>query len=295
MTNRWWEITVKTKTELEETVFWRLQEFGCQGTATVAQTESLIIKGYVPAMKVDSLDLAALSFWLRQDFMLAGAMTPAMNWELIDEEDWLSDWKENWKPVEVGDRLLIYPAWLELQETSDKLILQLDPGTVFGDGEHPTTQLCLESLEMRLEDEEEEEFVIADIGCGTGILSIAAMLLGAKEVYAVDIEPLAVKATQENSLLNKIKHIHVVQGSVKKIREMTDKKIDGIVCNILSEVIEDLIPQMTELIHPKSWGILSGVLVEQSSSVLKILEQNDWVIAALWKREDWCCINIRRQ
>jgi ribosomal protein L11 methyltransferase len=295
MANRWWEISVKTTLELEEIVFWRLEEFGCQGTATFSEEENLIIKGYIPAMNVDALDLASLSFWFRQDFILAGEFSENMTWQLIEEEDWSSNWKEYWQPLEIGDRLLIYPAWLEVPEKLDKTILRLDPGAAFGTGVHETTQLCLESLEMRLEDEEEEEYIIADIGCGSGILSIAAILLRAKEVYAVDTDPLAVKATKENSLLNKINHVHVAEGSIYKLRKMTDKKMDGIVCNILAEVIEDLIPQMTDIVHAKTWGILSGILLEQSSSVARVLEKNDWVVATLWKREEWCCMNIRRQ
>lgn len=293
MANRWWEITVKTNPELEEIVFWRLQEFGCQGTASVNTLESLMITGYVPAITVDIIDLAALSLWLHQDFVLAGKDNPKVNWQLIDEEDWASSWKEHWQPLEIGDRLLIYPAWLDLPEQSERMILRLDPGAAFGTGVHPTTQLCLESLEMRLDDED-NELIIGDIGCGSGILSIASILFGAKEVYAVDTDPLAVKATQENSFLNTIKHLNVAKGSMETLRKMTDSKFDGIVCNILANVIQEMIPEITEIIKPKGWVILSGILIEQSMDVVRVLEKYGWLIAALWKREGWCCINARR-
>jgi ribosomal protein L11 methyltransferase len=292
MANRWWEIKVKTIPELEESIFWRLQEFGCQGTATLSQPESLLVKAYLAAMMADMLDLAALSLWLRQDAILAGQSLPLVSWQLIDEEDWASSWKQYWQPLEVGDRLLIYPAWLEPPQKTERIILRLDPGAAFGTGVHATTQLCLESLEMRFEDQE-KDLVIADIGCGSGILSIAAILLGAKEVYAVDVDPLAVRATQENSYLNKIKNINLFPGSISKLQEMTDLKFDGILCNILPEVIKEIVPQMTELIKPNGWAVLSGILLDQSLEIADLLEQYGWVVAALWKRGEWCCLNVR--
>lgn len=293
MTNRWWEIKIKTNSELEEIASLRLQQFGCQGTATFTEPENLLITGYVPAITVDVIDLAALSLWLRQDFILVGEKEPNISWQLIDEEDWASSWKEHWEPLEVGDRLLIYPAWFDVPEQSERMILRLDPGSAFGTGVHPTTQLCLEALEMRLEDEE-NQLIIADIGCGSGILSIASILLGVKEVYAIDVDPLAVKATQENSFLNNIENINVEKGSIDKLKQMTDLKFDGIVCNILAEVIKEMIPEMTEIIKPNGWAIFSGILLEQSMDVANLLEKYNWKIAALWKRDSWCCINVRR-
>jgi ribosomal protein L11 methyltransferase len=252
----------------------------------------LLVKAYLAAMMADMLDLAALSLWLRQDAILAGQSLPLVSWQLIDEEDWASSWKQYWQPLEVGDRLLIYPAWLEPPQKTERIILRLDPGAAFGTGVHATTQLCLESLEMRFEDQE-KDLVIADIGCGSGILSIAAILLGAKEVYAVDVDPLAVRATQENSYLNKIKNINLFPGSISKLQEMTDLKFDGILCNILPEVIKEIVPQMTELIKPNGWAVLSGILLDQSLEIADLLEQYGWVVAALWKRGEWCCLNVR--
>ncbi len=294
MANRWWEIKIKTASESEESIFWRLQEFGCQGTATVSQPESLIVKAYLPAMMADVLDLAALSLWLQQDVILAGQSLPVVSWHLIDEEDWSNSWKQYWQPMEIGDRLLIYPAWLELPQESERIILRIDPGAAFGTGVHATTQLCLESLEMRFE-EEEKDLVIADIGCGSGILSMAALLLGAKQVYAVDIDPIAVKVTKENSYLNGIDNLTVSQGSISKLIEMKEIRFDGLLCNILADAIEEMIPSMTELVKPDGWAILSGILLDQSLEIANLLEEHGWVVAALWKRDDWCCLNIRRE
>jgi ribosomal protein L11 methyltransferase len=294
MSNRWWEIIVFCEPVLEESIFWRLEKFGCSGTATQVKEDGALIKAYIPETAVQLLDLAALSLWLNQDAMLMEIPLPKVQWHLIDEEDWASSWKQYWQPTEIGDRFLIYPAWLEPPETSDRLILRLDPGTAFGTGTHPTTQLCLESLEMRLSENAESQ-IIADIGCGSGILAIGAILLGAKQVYGVDIDPLAVKASRQNCQLNQIERQSLIinRGSVEQLIGVNDG-FDGIVCNILADVIIELFPSLEAIAKPKSWAILSGIMLEQAQAIADVVEENGWTVAALWKRQDWCCFNIRR-
>lgn len=296
MANSWWEIQVLSDPALEDLLFWRLDKFGCRGMSVEVKGHSQLVRAHLPQMQAQLLDLAALSLWLRQDALIAGLPVPAMQWYLIDEEDWASSWKQYWQPQEIGDRFLIYPAWLPPLDSSERLLLRLDPGAAFGTGTHQTTQLCLEALEMRLGNEDSNA-VVADIGCGSGILSIGAVLLGAKQVYAVDVDPLAVQAGRSNRDLNKIsaQRLVVEQGSVEQVQQLTrGKPVDGILCNILAEVIIDLIPAMSAIASPTSWAIISGVLLDQVKPIADALEQHDWVVATLWKRQDWCCFNIRR-
>ena len=294
MSNRWWEIAIICNPMLEESVYWRLDKFGCSGTATHPQKQSSLIKAYIPDLKIESLDLSALSLWLKEDAISLGAKPPEVSWKLIKEEDWASGWKKHWHPQEIGDRFLIYPAWLDIPENPERLLIRLDPGAAFGTGTHPTTQLCLESLEMRLM-QGAEDTAIADIGCGSGILSIGATLLGAKQVIAVDNDPLAVKTCRSNCQLNDIdkEQILVKEGSTAEVIKL-DKLYDGVVCNILAEIIIKLFPSFNSFTHDKSWAILSGILLEQADSIADVVEQNGWTIAALWKRKEWCCFNIRR-
>jgi ribosomal protein L11 methyltransferase len=327
MSNSWWEIVITCAPVLEESIFWRLEKFGCSGTAREVWSPSIglgsessaqepllvessadlelkkygdredfyVIRAYIPQIKVNLLDLAALSLWLRQDALLLDGPEPEIKWNSIDEEDWASSWKQHWQPTEIGDRFLIYPAWLSLPQETERILLRLDPGSAFGTGAHPTTQLCLESLEMRFL-KPSENLIIADIGCGSGILSIGALLLGATKAYAVDIDPLAVKATVENAQLNQIDSDRLVvkDGSVETLKEEVSEGFDGIVCNILADTIVQLMPQLTAIAKPKAWGILSGVLFEQADAVTDALEKYDWTVATLWKRKEWCCFNIRR-
>jgi len=302
MANTWWELQILCEPDLEDSIFWRLDNFGCRGTAIERQGNSFLVKSYLPQFQAQLLDLAALSLWLRQDALCVGLSVPVMRWQLINEQDWASSWKQHWQPQEIGDRFLINPAWLPIPENTDRLIIRLDPGVAFGTGAHATTQLCLESLEMRLSatmpfasHDKSDPAVIADIGCGSGILSIGALLLGAKKVYAVDTDPLAVRSTLENIVLNEINPecLVTLEGSIDVLTGLV-KEVDGIVCNILADVIIELIPKMSAIVKPSTWGIFSGILLEQSKAVADTLEKNGWVVATLWRRKEWCSLNVRR-
>ncbi|PSR19665.1 50S ribosomal protein L11 methyltransferase [filamentous cyanobacterium CCP3] len=295
MVNTWWEVKVLCDPALEDTVFWRFDSFGSQGTSTQQRGASCVVQAYFPQHRLELLDLSALALLIKQDALCSDLMLPRISWHLIDEEDWSKSWKDHWQPEPIGDRILITPAWLEPPADNDRLVLRLDPGVAFGTGNHPTTQLCLESLEMRLT-YENPDVTIADIGCGSGILSIGALLLGAKKAYAADTDDLAVHSAVGNRALNGLteEQLPLIHGSLEAIAQAIEAPVDGIVCNILAEVIMDLIPQMHTIVTADGWGILSGILLDQSKLVADTLEQHGWLVATLWRRQEWCCLNVRR-
>ncbi|MEM6591173.1 MAG: 50S ribosomal protein L11 methyltransferase [Cyanobacteria bacterium P01_C01_bin.73] len=296
MVNSWWEIQVLCDVALEDLIYWRFECYSGRGTSSQRKGTRRLVKVYFPQEQFELLDLAAIGLRLKQDALCVGLPMPMIEWRLIEEEDWAKSWKLHWKPQEIGDRFLINPAWLPVPDNSDRLVLNMDPGAAFGTGAHATTQLCLESLEMRMGEERSDEFVLADVGCGSGVLSIGALLLGAKRAYAVDIDPLAVRSTQANRDLNQFtaEQLWTHQGSLDLLATHLQTPVDGILCNILAEVIVDLIPMMDAIAKPSTWGILSGILLEQSKIVADTLEENGWVVATLWRRQEWCCLNIRR-
>ncbi len=296
MTNGWWEIKVRCDIALEDSVLWRFEQFGCRGSASSHGVDGFEVKSYIPEEDVNVLDLGALAIGFKQDALTMELRPPEVSWIRIDEEDWASGWKSHWKPEEIGDRFLVCPAWIDPPAT-EREVLILDPGSAFGTGAHQTTQLCLESLEMRVPGDGSAP-IIADVGCGSGILSIGAIKLGASRVYGVDTDSLAVSATAKNRDLNGLSdsQISVEMGSIEQIKALADAGIefDGIVCNILAEIIVTLVPTMTEIATPKTWAILSGILTTQAKEMADLLEKHGWIVATLWKRDEWCCFNIRR-
>jgi ribosomal protein L11 methyltransferase len=299
MSNSWWEIKIDCEPELEEIIFWRLSEFGCKGMSTQKQVQNILISAYIPQIQVKLLEISDLLAQIDADAKKNNCQIPITSCILIDEEDWSSSWKQYWAPQPIGDRLLINPAWLEVPKDTERIVLQLDPGVAFGTGTHPTTQLCLEALEMRLQPGTnlsiQDSVAIADIGCGSGILSTAALLLGAQQVYAVDNDPLAVKATRENARLNGIppEKLIVTLGSIDTIAMMIPAPLDGFVCNILANVIIQMAPQMKDIVKPKGWAVLSGILSSQVADVSTVLEQHGWVVGTVWNRQEWSCINLK--
>jgi len=294
----WWEIQVLTDPALEDLLFWRLEDFGCRGASSQTQGSQRLVQGYLPQEQAAEAQLQRLAQQLAQDAQSLQLAFPQVQWRLINEEDWSSSWKQYWHPQAVGERLLILPAWLNPPESSERLVLRLDPGTAFGTGQHATTQLCLEALEMQLNPafDDYSNWVLADIGCGSGILSIAAVLLGAAKIYAVDVDPLAVDAAAHNRDLNQISsaQLPVHQGSLAELTALLKQPVDGFVCNILAEVILRLIPQLGQIAQPGTWGVLSGILVSQAPAIAAALETNQWELTSVWRQEDWCCLNIRR-
>ncbi|NJL46609.1 MAG: 50S ribosomal protein L11 methyltransferase [Leptolyngbyaceae cyanobacterium SM2_5_2] len=295
MANSWWEVQVLCDPALEDDVFWRFDSFGSQGTSNQRRGTACLIQSYFPQHRMELLNLSALALLIKQDALCSDLAAPRVTWTLIDEEDWSKSWKEHWQPEPIGDRFLITPAWLSPPEGNQRLVLRLDPGVAFGTGAHPTTQLCLESLEMRLT-YEPAAVTLADIGCGSGILSIGALLLGAKRAYAADIDDLAVQSAIGNRDINGLTEaqLPIIHGSLDALAKIIDAPVDGVVCNILAEVIMDLIPQLHTIVTPKGWGVLSGILLDQSKLVADTLEQHGWVVATLWRRQEWCCLNVRR-
>lgn len=299
MSDSWWEIQILCSPDLYESSFWRLEQLGCRGTASETTGSETLLRAYLPEAQDQALDLAALALQLRQDAINLALRdpNPKVWWGLVNQEDWASSWKKHWQPQKVGDRFLVCPAWLTPPEASERLTLRLDPGMAFGTGTHATTQLCLEAMEMSLGcGSPQTDAVVADIGCGSGILAIGAALLGVGQVYAVDTDPLAVKATLQNRHLNRIgtQKLIVQQGSLENLLEVMEAPVDGLVCNIQLDVILDILPKFNLIAKPETWGILSGILVDQADSISEALRKHGWFVANLWHRQQWCCFDIRR-
>ena len=211
----------------------------------------------------------------------------------IDDEDWMASWKKHYNPIPVGKKLVIVPVWVEM-EFPGKTPVKINPNMAFGTGTHPTTQLCLEMVEKYTLPGKP----VIDVGCGSGILSIAAIKCGASRAGAVDIDAAAVISTRENAEINQVQEkIITAAGSVAEVKqgEVDVKKAPLVLANILAPVIVRLFNDgLADLVSSPGIIILSGILAEQSPSVinaalskgLRLIErrqQEDWVVLVLAK------------
>ncbi len=179
----------------------------------------------------------------------------------VKEDDWLNNWRKYFEPMPVGEKLLINPSWYTDTDPQGRVMLSIDPGLAFGTGKHETTRLCLETLERYIEGGEQ----VLDVGCGSGILGIAAILLGAESAFGVDIDTTAVKTANENAVLNHVeKEFCAIDG------DLVDKvqgKYDIIVANIVADAIIALSASVKAFMKPDSIYIVSGIIDARADDI----------------------------
>ena len=294
----WWRLVFFADSDFEETLLWKLEDLGIKRVAVQYSPDNpqkrcffvWVLETDWPITERDNLLRTLIQF--DNSF---GTSISNFEWDKVADEDWSKSWKQHWKPDPVGSYLLILPVWLKAPDKhSDRILLRLDPGSAFGTGSHPTTRLCLEAIEKN----PPLNLIVADLGCGSGILSLAAIGFGAKEVIAVDIDYLAVRATNENAQLNPqlSGDFGVFLGSVDALRsELKGKSADLLLCNILAPVIEELAPSFDSLISQKGKAILSGVLVDQLPRLEDSLNSLGWVASSCSTKEQWAMLEIRRK
>ena len=300
MTN-WQELTIHVHRDAEEAVSNLMIETGSQGVAIsdsadylgqedrfgelypeVEQSEMIAITAYYP----DTLDIEEVKADLAArladltDFGLETGQVSLESQELA-EEDWADNWKKYYEPARITHDLTIVPSWTDYEATAGEKIIKLDPGMAFGTGTHPTTKMSLFALEQVLRGGE----TVIDVGTGSGVLSIASSLLGAKAIYAYDLDDVAVRVAQENIALNPdMDNIQVAAGDLLR---GVDLEADVIVANILADVLIHLTEDAYRLVKDQGYLIMSGIISEKWDMVRASAEAAGFFLETHMIQGEW--------
>lgn len=301
--SRWIEVSLSVDGEAAEATADLLQRFGYQGVAVehegippdkldedeIPPAQSLTVRAYIPDDERAAETKQRLTEALR--YMNMMYPMPAPVFKLVDEQDWAEAWKVHYHPVRIGRRLLIRPLWVEVEAQPDDLVIALDPGMAFGTGTHPTTQLCLEALD----DLVQPGVQALDLGCGSGILAIAAAGLGAGHVLALDIDPIAVDATIKNAEANGVgTKITAQTGSLESLVNSA-RRFDLAVVNILARIIIQMCDEhLGDVVRPGGLAIFSGIIEEQADDVEAALRKTGLEPYRRRLQGDWVVIEARR-
>ena len=215
----------------------------------------------------------------------------------LSEEDWANNWKKFFHPMEIGKKIMIKPEWEELSTPNDRLVFNINPGMTFGTGSHYTTQLCIEEMEDFISSDTD----VLDLGCGSGILSVIALMLGAKSATAVDIDPNCIDIAYANAKRNNVdtSKYEVLSGDVtsddKLLAHLKEKKYPVVLANIVADVIMAITPTVAECISDDGVFISSGIILDRLDEVKQQLIENGFEINKVSTRKDWACIVSRKK
>ena len=255
----------------------------------------LCISGYFPddEEKIWEVITGLESFLLRLEELEIDPGNFAITCKRIEETDWAEAWKQYYHPVEVSDRLVIVPSWDHYREKEGQLKIELDPGMAFGSGTHPTTLMCLRELEKC----NVEDCIVYDLGCGSGILSAAAAVMGAARVIAVDVDPVSVKAARENCRLNQVSsQVEVFQGELPLFIDENQKLPPGdiILANLTAELISKILPHLSPLCRQDTDVIFSGIIQNKLQSLLEEIKALGYRVEETLNEKDWVTLRVAK-
>lgn len=206
----------------------------------------------------------------------------------VDDSDWNENWKKYFHPIEIGEKLAVVPSWENYDNKDGRTVLSIDPGAAFGTGTHATTSLCLELLQDYINSDTK----MLDIGCGSGILALASVLLGAQRAVGVDIDAQSVKTAKENAEIN-----NIATKTEFFVGDLADKVTGkyGVVCaNIVADVIIRLLPDAAAFLEENAPLIISGIIDIRKEDVLKAVEENGFGVVAERYRDNWCAFVLKK-
>lgn len=203
----------------------------------------------------------------------------------IENQDWSKKWKENWDVTKITEKITVVPSWIEYEPKESEIIIKLDPGSAFGTGTHPTTQLCMVAIEKYLKKDDK----MADIGTGSGILAICASKLGAKSIYGCDNDELVIETARENAKMNDVYGVFEHKTADKLI-----KKYDFITANILHNILAEIMGDLKALMADDAKLVLSGILDEKKQVVLDAIKKHNLKLIEELQQDIWVAFVVKK-
>ena len=293
-----WSCEIDIPWELEDSIIWKLKSLKIKHFAFESSPEENYLQKLTIWLHPKECSVREKeNLWIELEPLgkVFGVQLNLPKWTKIQELDWNLEWKKKWNPNPVGKNFLVLPAWIDLipEEYKSKQIIRIDPGCAFGTGSHQSTQLCLEAMEEIVL----KNLSVVDLGCGSGILSIAALSLQAKTICAADIDPFAVQSTLNNLKLNNFnEHSYsVIDGSIVELNSKLKKNsTDLLLCNILAPEIKNLAWGFDSLLSRNGKALLSGLLAEQIPDLTMTLNHYGWTVSEIHKKNSWAMLEIIR-
>ncbi len=307
MNKDWIEVTIITSSEAVEAVSAMLYNTGVEGVSildpldliyrrdhttdwdyfdeTIIDTNSeVVVKGYYKEDNNFEKHLEEIKVGVSNlpKFGLEKGVG-SVNAAKVNEEDWENNWKKYYKPIKVGEKVVIKPIWEKYDKKPDEVIVELDPGMAFGTGSHETTRMCIKALERHVK----TDSIVFDIGTGSGILSIAAAKLGAKNTIGVDLDPVAVDSARQNVSYNDISNIEILYGD---LMEVIKGKANIVIANIMADIIIFLTDQVKSFIVCGGYFISSGIILSKKDEVITKLNQCGFKVEEINIEGEWVCI-----
>jgi ribosomal protein L11 methyltransferase len=306
----WLELAVEADLEAVETVSEILGRVATGGTtvepafdlveeglgARVDPTRPAVVRGYVPAgdpAAAEAAEVAAAEVAEALGHLQAFGLRSIgeLRTRVVREADWAEAWKAYFPVLRVGRRLVIRPTWRRHRREPDDVVIAMDPGMAFGTGLHPTTRLCLAALEPLADEGVLDGARLLDVGCGSGILAIAALALGAASAVGVDTDPIAVEATLANARRNRLgRRVRARAGSLPS----GDPPFDVVLANLIAGVLVPLAPGLRDELRPGGTIIASGIFIDREAEVRDAFEAAGLVIGERTAEGDWVAVRAHR-
>jgi len=277
----WNQLTLDVPDDLKDAVIGELSDDGVAGVWEIPVPElgvTRLILYFEPRSNLEKLEKQ-----VRTVFDRSYRKVPIISRAVVEECDWTEEWRKSYRSFPIGDDFFVIPSWEECRVPHDRLPIRIDPGQAFGTGTHETTQLTVEALERWIEPDQ----VVLDVGTGSGILAIVSRLLGAKEVIACDIDPIAVQVAHANIERNAEDEVWTFSGSVDAVKSESVRLILG---NLTADLIMDLFEEFNRVLQPHGIAIFSGILQEQREEICEVIDRFGFTIHEELTRGEWLAL-----